>query len=422
MDKQISYSKIKEFIPLGILILGMAFIFLFPDVLSDKSDRAKLTVSPWPTVVKELTVEAGSPLPTVADFIQGDTGDAKILSGLDESTDMNTIGDHDITLTVSGVDRLSRLHVVDTTAPVIEMQDVKKYDFEGIDAMDFIASVNDATAVEATFTIEADEEKTGVHKVRVKVTDAGGNSTEGTANLEIVSDHEGPVISGVQDITILVGGTVSYLANVSVKDNFDPDPKLKVDNSEVNTEEPGNYHIIYTAEDAAGNVTQVTSTLHVTRPQPGQIVLTEEMIYAEADKVLAKIITPDMSQYDIAKAIYNWAHGNIAYVHMDNKTDWLKAAWDGLVNKRGDCFVYAYTSKALLDRAGITNMIIHKIPAATLHYWNLIDIGEGWKHFDATRRRDGSLHFYQTQEEIINYSNTHNLSHNYDKELYPDIP
>ncbi len=80
------------------------------------------------------------------------------------------------------------------------------------------------------------------------------------------------------------------------------------------------------------------------------------------------------------------------------------------------------TAKCLLTRAGIKNMDIEKIPTpTTMHYWNLIDIGEGWHHFDTCRRVDGSTFFYKTDAELMAYSNSHDGTHNYDRSRYPDI-
>ena len=56
-----------------------------------------------------------------------------------------------------------------------------------------------------------------------------------------------------------------------------------------------------------------------------------------------------------------------------------------------------------------------------MHYWNLIDIGEGWHHFDTCRRVDGSTFFYKTDAELMAYSNSHDGTHNYDRSRYPDI-
>ena len=69
----------------------------------------------------------------------------------------------------------------------------------------------------------------------------------------------------------------------------------------------------------------------------------------------------------------------------------------------------------------ILNMDIEKIPAKTVHYWNLVDIGDGWYHFDTTPRKDRPEIFMWTDEVLMEYSAKHNKSHNYDKSKYPEI-
>lgn len=56
-----------------------------------------------------------------------------------------------------------------------------------------------------------------------------------------------------------------------------------------------------------------------------------------------------------------------------------------------------------------------------LHYWNLIDIGEGWHHFDANHWYTGWKGFYKTDAEVAEYSRTHGNSHDYIREDYPPI-
>ena len=66
-------------------------------------------------------------------------------------------------------------------------------------------------------------------------------------------------------------------------------------------------------------------------------------------------------------------------------------------------------------------MDIEKIPAKTRHYWNLVDIGDGWYHFDSTPRKDKSEFFLLTDAELEAYSSTHKNTHIFDRSLYPEI-
>ena len=129
------------------------------------------------------------------------------------------------------------------------------------------------------------------------------------------------------------------------------------------------------------------------------------------------------------KAIYDWCHSKIAYTEGTSKTDWVEGAYSGIVKRRGDCYAYAMSAKCLLTQAGITNMDIERAPLTNRkHFWNLVDIGEGWHHFDTCRRSDGSTFFYLTDAELMAYSEAHITrsypmgTHYYDRSLYPEIP
>lgn len=370
-------------------------------------------------VAEELTREAGSALPVVSDFLEKENSDARVVSGLDDSVDMNTVADYEVVIEIAGKEYTSVLHVVDTVKPVVTAKDVQVCTNETVEPEDLIEKAEDATATKAAFVGNPDFTKPGEQIVELTVTDEGGNVTSVSVNVEVIEDTEAPVINGVEELTVAAGSSVSYRRNITVTDNYDDEVELTVDNSEVNLNAEGDYRITYIATDSAGNEAKETTILHVTMPAAEQA--TEELINALADELLAKITTDDMSEYEKAEAIFNWVHGNIGYSDGTQKTDWIEGAYHGLVEHSGDCYVYAMTSKALLTRAGIRNMDIEKIPSSTRHYWNLIDIGEGWYHFDATRRKDGYSFFYCTDEEVMEYSNTHRGSHNYDPSEYPEI-
>ena len=253
-------------------------------------------------------------------------------------------------------------------------------------------------------------------EVAVLVTDAGGNVTRVTSSLTVVLDDQPPVISGVKDIRVYTGDAVSYLDGVTVTDNMDPNVKLDVDTSQVRQKEAGTYPIVYIATDASGNKATVNATLTVV-----QSAADEETVKKLAKEVIDQIITDDMSGYDKLYAIYYWVRGNIRYQDQPNLEDWLKAAYDGLKYHQGDCYVYCMTSRALLDAAGIKNMVIDTVPLRYIHFWNLVDIGEGWYHFDTTPRASGGTFLYMNDADIQEYSRNHQNSHIYDHDRFPGV-
>lgn len=372
-------------------------------------------------VKAEVTVEAGSSCPGLEDLLRWKSRTAEIISGLTEDMELDQVSDHEVVIRVYGREVSSTLHVEDTAAPEVVTKDLTIYAGKEVAAEDFIEEIRDATPTVVQFEEKPELETDGIHEVRLLVTDEGGNVTRKTASVEVTVDTEPPVISGVEDLTVPVGGSISYKKGITVTDNIDEEVELTVDASAVNLEKAGDYEVVYKAADIAGNETTASATVHVEPVSVDNI--TEDLVNAEADKILASLFGDEpLSEYDKAKKIYNWCHERIAYFDGTPKTNWVQGAYRGLVERKGDCYVYAMTAKCLLTRAGIKNKDIEKIPTpTTMHYWNLIDIGEGWHHFDTCRRVDGSTFFYKTDAELMAYSNSHDGTHNYDRSRYTDI-
>lgn len=373
--------------------------------------ESELFLSP---VVEELTMEAGQEPPAVGSFLLADAQGTFVTRVAD--FDYHVPGDHEVVIQVDGEKYTSVLHIRDTIPPEAQVRDIEGFAVLPREAEDFVAEVEDATEVTMAFREEPDLTLIGTQQVEIVFTDAGGNETVKTARLILHEDTEPPVIQGTRDIVIYKGDSVSYRKNVTVEDNCPEGLQLTVDNSSVNLEEAGVYPVVYTAVDAAGNTASVTVQLTII-----DRIYTIEEVNALADAVLASIITPEMSDRDKAWAIYTYIRRNVGYTEYPEKGDWVRAAYEGLAKRQGDCYVYASTAKALLTRAGIKNMDIAKIPTRKEHYWNLVDVGDGWYHFDTTPRTDHTVFFMWTDAELMAYSALHYNCHNYDRTLYPEI-
>jgi transglutaminase-like putative cysteine protease len=233
-------------------------------------------------------------------------------------------------------------------------------------------------------------------------------------------DTEPPVIEGEDFQVVYVGDTATYRKYVTVHDNHDKNVKLEVDSSDVMLHQEGKYKVIYTATDAAGNSSVKEVEIRVEQ-KPAHL-LEKEKVDEAADKLLEEILEPGMTKRQQARAIYDWVRNNIYYDgNYQNNTDWVQAASDGFRNRRGDCYVYFGTAKALLNRAEITNMDIVK--AGGGHYWSLVDLGEGWYHYDTTPRKTGGEFFMLTDAELTTYSEEIGKgSHVWDADEYPATP
>ena len=311
------------------------------------------------------------------------------------------------------------MQIVDTVAPVFEVRDITAYALVQRTIDEFVTASSDVTAITYAFEQEPDFTNIGTQTVTIIATDEGGNQSKQSANLTLMQDTESPTITGAVDLTVFRGKSVSYKANVKAQDNCPEGLSFKVDSSQVNLNVVGTYPVTYIATDPAGNSVSVTVNVTV-KEQTYDI----NEVNAYADQILASIINDGMSQYDKALAIFNYVKRNIGYINDSEKGNYVKAAYEGLVNRRGDCYVYASATKVLLTRAGIPNMDIERIPSGTtMHYWNLVDIGDGhgWYHYDTTPRWDHPTIFLWTDAQMMEYSNRNYNSHNYDRSLYPTI-
>lgn len=365
-------------------------------------------------VVEELYVEAGGDIPELSDFvIEGETAEFKTAM---EAIDYEKPSEKTIEIMVDGLTYQSRLYIVDTTPPIVSLHDISGYTRIPRKPEDFVTSVEDVTEVKSYFVEEPDLFLTGEQEVQIGFIDEGENEVIKTARLTLEEDTQAPVIEGARDLDVIIGNTISYKKNVEATDNCPEGLEFSVDSSAVNLSQEGTYPVIYTATDYAGNTSSVEVTVTV-RPRVYDI----NEVNAMADAVLAGILTEGMSPVEKVQAIYNYVTRHISYISDSDKSNPVRAAYEGFNDRKGDCFVYAATSKFLLTRAGIPNMDIEKIPARTLHYWNLVDLGEGWLHFDTTPRKDHPVIFLWTDAQLMDYSARHYNSHNYDHEAYPVV-
>lgn len=266
----------------------------------------------------------------------------------------------------------------------------------------------------------------GSYDISYTVTDAAGNSTTVPTTVTVTDDNTPPTIQGVHDISLYLGGSVSYRSGVVVKDDKDPAPKLEVDSSQVDLSNPGTYPLVYTARDMTGNETRKEVTVTVAE-KPSSFV-DEETIYAKADELLKKIVSNEMNDEAKVRAIYAYVRSHFTYSGHSDKTDWLQGAWVMMDDGEGDCFNYYAVTKLLLDRLGIPNIDVRKVrnhDADSDHYWSLVSVdgGKTYYHLDTTPRvGDGDDFCLVTDKFLDDYSAKNKNCHNRDKSLYPATP
>jgi hypothetical protein len=216
-----------------------------------------------------------------------------------------------------------------------------------------------------------------------------------------------------------VGDPIAYKAGITVTDNETASPKLTVDNSKVDTGKAGTYPVTYTATDDVGNTTSVTVQLTLKDKPAGYVE--PDVINELAMDVLAEITTEDMTQMEVAFAIYRWTSTHIAYTGSSDKSSWTGGAYQAFTKRSGDCYNYFAAAKALYIAAGIDNVDVVKSDTShSSHYWSLINLGDGWYHVDCTPRSNPGKFFMNTDKELEAYSVKNRNSHIFEGSLYPD--
>ena len=376
-------------------------------------------------VYSEVYVEAGTSECDVTEFLKRSEPSAHFTD--DSKFDPRVPGDYELKIAwkmpiFGNVTNTTTLHVQDTVAPEVTLSEdtVEMYvNAQAPSAADLVESVNDVTNCTIDFAEKYDFTKDGEFDIAIVVIDEAGNQTVCTVPCKVIADTTPPVINGVEPLQIAQGDAISFKKNIEVIDDIDDNPTLEVDSSEVNADKRGVYNITYIARDAAGNETKKSTTVKIVSAKISEA--TEENVNALADAVLEDIIKDGMDQKAQAKAVFNWVVNNITYSESAGIDDLYSAAYKGMYYHVGDCTVKQKTAEVLLNRLGIKNMEIEKIRDTRGHYWLLIDIGEGWYHYDPNLQLDGTLIFYWHDADLWAYSNAHKNTHNYDPSKYPII-
>lgn len=389
-------------------------------VLEDTShNKTELTTSLKVLDIKNtVQLEAGSEMMiTPEDLVEDDKYDVSFLTDPSE-IDISKPGKHEIQIEVDGRILTSIIEVIDTTPPTATAVDLEVWKDETVEAKSFAKDVLDTSGVQFSFVGNPDFTQLGSHEITILMMDTYGNTSELKAMVTVKEDQEPPVFSGVRDKTVYVGDSVSYKKNISVIDNKDEDLTFEVDSSKVNLKKVGTYEVRYSAIDSAGNKAEATSIITVE-----EFLVSDEMLYEAVDKILAEITNDSMTKREKAKEIYQYVRGHVAYTGSSDKSDWKKEAYRGIKNAVGDCFTYYAVSEAMLTRAGIENMKVTRVGGRTKHFWNLINCGDGWYHFDSCPHKDKIQSFMLTDAEVEEYTKKRgNNYYTFDKSLYPATP
>ncbi len=353
-------------------------------------------------IKEKLIVEAGNQMPKASEFFENGIEEASFVKTLTEK-ELKELGEHVVIISYHGEEYQTCLEVRDTKPPeATAKRGTLLLWADEVKPEDFIENMTDATNISVSFgkidlnQIEKEQE------VEIILEDEAKNRTQLTAWVKLKKDEEAPIISGVYDIMIYKGDIIQYRKGIEVTDNRDEEVELIIDNSQVDRDKEGEYQVIYTATDKAGNMAKESCKVVVLDDKD----VPKEEVYAMADKILESILTEDMSEYDKAYAIYKWTRDNISYTGHTDPFDILAGAYRGFQYRTGDCFTYCATAYVLYQRSGFQVMKVTRDENASdlKHYWNYVKIEEGWYHCDSMLRQADFEPFMLTTEQMIKYT------------------
>ena len=344
--------------------------------------------------------------------------DAVLLTEL--SPLLATVGQHTVKIGINGHELETALRVVDTIPPVGYAVDVNSTIGLKLEAADFVRDISDVTDVAVNFAETPDLKKEGRQTVKIELVDEGGNRTGLSAALMLERDEVPPVIGGSLDKIVVIGEAIAYRKDVTVTDNIDETIELSVDSGAVDARTAGSYPVYYSAVDSSGNTAKAEGKLTV-------VNIDLDGVNSLADQILSQIIKDGMSSREKAKAVYDWVITRIRYVSTGEKTNVYLGAYNGFKLGQGDCYTFYAASEVLLARLGIENMPVERVPGKDRHYWNLVNLGDGWYHFDACPRKTPFDGFMFTDSQADGYTkllaskSSTKTYYVYDKSLYPTV-
>jgi len=339
------------------------------------------------------------------------------------------VGEFTLHLALNGALFDVKLTVLDTTPPTATATNKTIQIGEDVVPMDFVTDIYDASAIASvSFIEEPDVFSLRDQIIEIVIEDIYGNSDVFASSLTILLNIEPPVFQGIDTVISMLGNPIMYRQGVSAFDDFGRELEFEVDSSAVNQDAEGIYTVRYWTIDHTGLRTDVEAVVHV-------LDIDIDYVNEEVDKALRSIITNNMTQLQMVRAIHEWVRRNINYANVrGGPTTAYEGAYRALRDRRGNCYIFYSISELMLTRAGIDNMRIERIPGtSTNHRWNLVNPdGLGWHHFDSfpTRLTLGTrpmAFFTATQAEqftrqIANFEERPMRNYyTYDPALYPEI-
>lgn len=358
----------------------------------------------------------------VRDFVT----DEKVVVSLAEAVVLDSIGEKKVTL-LCGEKSYSVLYIVkESNSPKGRPCDVTAEIGTLPDPVTLVEQIEDESAVTVSYKKPPILTTVGDYAVTLILTDAYGNTAEIDSIIHTIPAADAPKFTGLDDLKISVGDSVSYKKGVDAVDPQDGSVKFTVDAENVDRNQEGTYVVYYSATDSDGNTTIMPRKVIVQS-------LDQTKMEAYARNVLESIITEDMTRDEKIQAVYQYSRYNVQYVGSSNKENIWLSAYEGLTTGKGDCYTYYAINRVFLGMLGIENLEVRRTGGTSNHWWNLVLHEDGYYyHVDScpVAVKDSRVfHGKMTESDLVVYTNNEGVIHRrpnfyvYDKTLpeYEDI-
>lgn len=378
-------------------------------------------------MVTGISSEMGSTdIPDIRDYIPNMNIEASFKGDSPATLPEDSCGSHTLIIQCDGREYPVTYLVTEDIPPTAEAVTVRAEAGSLPEPESFVDQIVDHSEVTVTYAELPDLLTVGSKAVTLVLTDAFGNCTQVEAELEVVPAQNGPEFTGLEELHIQVGSTISYKAGVSATDPQDGRLTFTVEPGDVDNKKVGTYTAYYTATDSDGHSLRVPRTIVIQDEA-------EAAVESYAKAVIEKIITEDMTRDQIILEIYRYTKKNVQFVGSSDKSSIVHAAYEGFSTGKGDCYTYYAMNVILLDMLGIENLEVARVGGTSNHWWNLVLYEDGkYYHVDSCPKAiylEGQTYYKMTQSDLEAYTNNKQVAahrpnyYTYDQTLpeYQDI-
>lgn len=370
--------------------------------------------------IEEYSIEAGSSI-TIEDLLKYENArKPKFITEINEKI-INKIGSH--TIKVYGNDNEFEviIHVSDTIAPTAKPVEKTMWISDDITSDMFVEDIVDATKVETSFKNTPDFNKKGKQDITIILKDEGGNTTEYNTVLNLKKDTIAPTIEIVNTIISNKGENILYKKYAKIYDNRENELTLTIDNSKVKLEEPGTYKVLYTVTDKAGNSTKKNVNVLILSPNETQLK-TQAQEYAQ--KLIDKLTDNSMSKDKKLEKCFFYILNNVKYKggHKGTTENYYVDALYGFKTLTGDCLVSNGMLRVVCELLDVPTMVVIRTSnRPSNHYWFIANTGNGWYHYDAYKRPEGTIYKW-TDKKLLTWSKEYGGLAEFDTSKFPRTP